>query len=362
MEQNRSNFTNALIEDKYRFVRHAALQIIIFIITIGIFFDTPDTLNLSKERFYGWITYYLFINQLIYVNIYVLIRRYLIKNQIVKYIISAILFTFFSLLLMQLLQDLFYDIKISTDRSPKVAVVLSIVSSLLALSLFIGGTAALVLFKNSLKSSKAINKLKIDTYETELAFLKNQINPHFLFNMLNNAVVLVKEEPKTAKSVLLKLNDLIKYQFNNFSIDSILLKDDIQFLNDYLDLEKIRRDNFNFSIYLDGDIDNVNIHPLLFIPFVENAVKHNHDSKGSFVNIYFSVIDKTVKFKCINSKHSTKINSHLSDDIEKDSNIKIGGLGLENITRRLNLLLGNKYKLETEDSPELYSVELTLNI
>nr|WP_262903597.1 histidine kinase [Niabella beijingensis] len=185
----------------------------------------------------------------------------------------------------------------------------------------------------------------------ELEQLKNQINPHFLFNMLNNANVLTKKDPEKASQVLMKLSDLLRYQLYDSAREKVLLTADIHFLEDFLNLEKVRRDRFDFLISKEGNLSGVQIPSLLFISFVENAVKHNNDAtKPSYVNLYFDVRNDELFFKCINSKPILK----------SDGNA--GGLGLANIRRRLELLFPATHRLIIEDDTETYCAALTIKL
>ncbi len=142
------------------------------------------------------------------------------------------------------------------------------------------GSAAISLFTHWLRYNLRIDKLESTTLQSELKFLKNQINPHFLFNMLNNANVLIKRNPEERlPKFFLSWKIYCGIQINDSSRERVSLASDIRFLNDYLNLEKIRRDHFQFTVEQEGDIDSIWIQPLLFIPFVENAVKHSFDSE-----------------------------------------------------------------------------------
>lgn len=194
-----------------------------------------------------------------------------------------------------------------------------------------------------------IYELEQSKTSAELEQLKNQINPHFLFNMLNNANVLTKKDPEKASQVLMKLSDLLRYQLYDSARDKVLLTSDIHFLEDFLNLEKVRRDSFDFLISKEGDLSGVQIPPLLFISFVENAVKHNNDAtKPSYVHLYFDLRAGRLFFKCINSKPMLK------------SIGNTGGLGLTNIKRRLELLYPATHSLIIDEDPEKYCVTLTL--
>ena len=348
---NENIISSFLLDDKYRILRHVLLQIVILMITIGNFFDAPDKLSLTLNRFYGWIGYYLFLNMLVYFNAYVLYPRFLAKNKMFLYIVSVIIFTLFALFIMMILQEYFYDIAVIHQEPSAVAVFLSIASSLLAIILFLGGISAIMLFRQWISNNKRIVELESATMQSELSFLKSQINPHFLFNMINNANILVGEDPNMASRILIKLDDLLKYQFEDSTKDKVRLNADIAFLTDFLDLEKIRRDNFEYTVTKEGEIDNVEVAPLLFIPFVENATKHNLDSENlSYVHISFKVQNQQLIFICENSKplRATKK--------------EVGGIGLTNIRRRLNLLYGNNYALEINETDRTYMVNLQLKI
>lgn len=340
-----------LTADKYHLHRHIALQLMILLITIGVFFDTPDTVNLSFNRFCGWVTYYLFMNMLAYTNVYLLFPKYMAKDKILQYVIAVLLFTSFSLILLVILQELFYDIAVSHQEPSPTAISLSIVSSFLAIILFMVGMSALLLFKPLMQSYFRENELKILASESELKFLKSQINPHFLFNTINNANILLDDEPSMASSILTKLDDLLTYQWNDSHKDQVYLRNDIQLLSDYLDLEKIRRDQFDFNIDTYGAFDFITIPPLLFIPFVENAVKHNLDSNGaSYVKLVFKLENGLLIFTCQNSTPSfSKPSIH-------------GGIGLQNVVRRLDMLYDDRYILEKEEKDQTYTVKLTLKL
>lgn len=349
-KENKNSISSFLIEDTYHIHRHFILQLVILAISVSIFFDAPDKLNISLNRFYGWISYFLFLNMLVYVNVYVLFPRFLAKNKVFAYIISITLFTLFALFIMIILQELFYDIAVTHQQPSGIAVFLSIASSLCAIFLFLGGISTVLLFKQWIINNRNVNNLQIATFESELNFLKSQINPHFLFNMINNAHIMVDEDPKMASHILDKLNDMLQYQFNDSTQDKVSLKTDIAFLSDFLVLEKVRRDHFEYAVTIDGDIEDVEVPPLLFIPFVENAVKHNFETKSSYVHLKFRMEKGRLFFECKNSKPAKPV--------KRDS----GGLGLANIKRRLDLLFKNNYVLDVLETETTYTVNLYLNL
>ena len=155
-----------------------------------------------------------------------------------------------------------------------------------------------------------------------------------------------------AVHVLSKLKDLLKYQLKDSTSETVYLADDIRFLTDYLNMEKIRRDNFDFIISTEGETAHITVPPLLFIPFVENAVKHNNDNrKLSYVHLYFKTKEEQLIFICINSKPAE----------QKEKPVD-GGIGLANISRRLQLLYDTDCSLQINETDITYTVNLRLKL
>ena len=198
-------------------------------------------------------------------------------------------------------QGLLFEVILPGNPDPYTTAI-NVISGLLTIGFLTAGSTTISL-THWLRYNLRIDELESTTLQSELTFLKNQINPHFLFNMLNNANVLIKKSPEEASKVLFKLEDLLRYQINDSSRERVSLASDIRFLNDYLNLEKIRRDNFQFTLRQEGEVDSIWIQPLLFIPFVENAVKHSFDSEhSSYVHVFFKVDAHRLEFWCENSK------------------------------------------------------------
>ncbi len=338
-----------LLSPRFRVVRHLFLLLTLFCITVSIFANQSGELVLTLERFYGWVVYFVFTSTIIYFNLYVLVPCFLIKGQLLRYLLSVLCLIIFSLFFIAILQTYFYEVG-ATYEEDNLFIILNLLASMISFSLLIFGTSALLLFKFWISYNQRIDELASSTLQSELKFLKKQINPHFLFNMLNNANVLIRKSPEEASRVLFKLEDMLRYQINDSAQEQVLLSSEIHFLNDFLNLEKIRRDKFEFVITKEGNISEVWLPPLLFIPFVENAVKHNVDSENvSYVYLGFKVWDKQLEFQCINSKPKIALQKG-----------EVGGLGLKNIKRRLELLFPEHYTLEIKEDEISYTVYLHL--
>lgn len=226
------------------------------------------------------------------------------------------------------------------------------------LTILVFSSTSIKLFQQWARDTQRINELEKNSMQLELKELKNQINPHFLFNMLNNVNVLVRKDPDKASMTILKLSDFLRYQLYDNNQDSILLMSEIQFLKDFMELEKIRRDEFTFHLSIENKSQNEDLvsqlvlPPNLFITFIENAIKHSVDlDNPSKVEILFQVYDAKLIFISSNTKPSEPI-----EDCQK------GGLGLANVKRRLELLYDKDFDLKIEDTKTNYTATLTLPI
>lgn len=187
----------------------------------------------------------------------------------------------------------------------------------------------------------------------ELAMLRAQVNPHFLFNTLNNIKSLIKSIPAKADYSIEKLNGIMNYMLNESSMEKVPLAKETEYIKSYLELEKIRyteKDFISFSVT--GDYSHINIPPLIFMPFIENAFKHgNRLSAAPGIVITLDINGQNINFG---------IQNYLKGNSESKS--KNSGFGLPNIRRRLDLLFGKNYLLEINTSKEEYSVKLNLNL
>ncbi len=293
---------------------------------------------------------------MIYLNVLVLVPKYLFKNKFWRYVLFLMLGILSMVALVILAQLIIpHGEESLTGNNSLPLIIVVILSTIIKLGFIITGSTVFMLFQQWVKHNQRISALENATMQSELEQLKNQINPHFLFNMLNNANELTQENPKEASKLIFKLNDLLKYQLNDSTKDNVSLTADIQFLTDFLNLEKIRRDNFEFIVSLEGDLSRINVPPMLFIPFVENAVKHGNN-KESYIHLYFKIENNKLNFICTNSKPKK---NKLQETKQMTAS---GGLGLSNIKRRLELLYGEDYSLDISENETTYTVKLYLNL
>lgn len=344
------NIPLLLTGSAYYWWRIVIVQFLLFLISISVFFDAPDTISLTNERIYAWLGYYFSINLLVYTNVYLLYPRYLAKGRFFLYLFGAICSTLIVLMMMLVLQELFYDIAVTKHSSSVIEIILSVLSSALSILLFLCGISAFQLFKEWLTLNDELSEMRMLNYRSEIDFLKSQINPHFLFNMINNVKILIELEPQKAGKVIEKLDQLTSYQSNVASLELVSFAAEMEFLNAFLALEKTRRDNFDYYVDVKGNIAHVNLPPFLFIPFVENAVKHSNDPSGSIVHLDFEISDTMLYFACGNTK------SRISTVHD------VGGIGLLNIKRRLKLLYEENYELLIDDRHNYYHIALKIKL
>jgi len=193
--------------------------------------------------------------------------------------------------------------------------------------------------------------------QTELRFLKSQINPHFLFNTLNNLYALTLKKSDEAPEIVIKLSEMMRYMLYECNEKRVLLSKEIHYIRNYLDLERIRQGkNVNITFTVEGSANNEEIAPLLFIPFLENAFKHGLSNQidHGFVDIRMHIEKDMVSFFIENTKAPVRP--------QADPNRKSGGIGLVNVHRRLNLIYPEKYDLRIDNHPNTYAVELTIEL
>lgn len=347
-----NHFTNFLLAPQYRVARHLFLQFVVFLITVNILWNVPIRPLSLPQRLLGWAIYFISIDVVFYINLYWLFPRFLLKGRLLTYAFGVLSVSLVIIVAVAVFQILTVEDTTTAVHSELIPILINAISGVLAMGFTIAGMSAILLLRHWILYNQRVDELQSATLHSELRFLKNQINPHFLFNMLNNANVLIRKNPAEASQVLFKLEDLLRYQMNDNFREHVPLRSDIRFLNDYLNLEKIRRDHFDYSITEEGEIDAIQLPALLFIPFVENAVKHNFDSEHlSYVHLFFKVDNDRLEFRCENSKPAVAI-----------AKSRVGGIGLTNIRRRLELLYPGRYLLEVVETENQYTVTLKLNL
>jgi uncharacterized protein YegJ (DUF2314 family) len=188
----------------------------------------------------------------------------------------------------------------------------------------------------------------------ELNFLKAQINPHFLFNTLNNLYYLAYSKSENTTEVIAKLSQMMRYMIYDSNHPKVLLSKEIEYMQSYISLERLRlNDQIPIKFDISGNTENVWITPLIFITFLENAFKHgvSNNNPNAWVNIMIQLKGN----ECIYTVKNSKLKSG-AGTTEKS------GIGLQNVQRRLALSYPGQYKIKIEDNPDVYCVQLNLTL
>jgi LytS/YehU family sensor histidine kinase len=217
----------------------------------------------------------------------------------------------------------------------------------------VGLFAAIKLTKMWFSSLQVKKELENKNKNSELALLRSQLNPHFLFNTLNNIDSLILTNQEKASDAIIKLSDIMRFMLYDASTETVPLSKEINYLKSYISLQKMRLKEPDFVDFnLDGDCSGKTIAPLLFIPFVENAFKHglkNVKAPGIVINL--NCQPKSIIFEVINKFDKTKT-------YNKD---KTPGIGLTNTRRRLELLYPDQHELKITENGISYISRLTIN-
>lgn len=288
----------------------------------------------------------------VYYNIYFLIPRYLAGKKFFGYLG----FLFLVVFIVSPVEAFLIYMK-SGDVPNMQAAVLGSLNWSFVTNFFILGTSTVVkITLDWYKNNQEKQELETQNMQSELRFLKSQINPHFLFNTLNSLYALTLKKSDQAPDIVLRLSEMMRYMLYECNEKSVPLSKEVHYIKNYLELERIRQGG-HMDILMDvsGSISDQKIAPLMFIPFIENCFKHgagNHLSKG-FVHIRLSVVGDHVDLLIENSK---------AEAMPRHDRSRSGGIGLVNVRRRLDLLYPNRYKLGINDNPKTYAVNLNLKL
>jgi len=289
-----------------------------------------------------------------YFVIYYLIPKYLLKRKFAAFFFWLVS----SLLLLYLLRTGLNYVLVTKNIWPEADGVQNaftfnhIIAVTLGELYVIALVSAIKLTHDWISEKRKNDELQKIQLRTELDFLKSQIQPHFFFNTLNNLYALVIENSPNAPDVVLKLSEIMQYVLYEVKESKISLLKEINYIYSYLELEKLRYGNkIKANLEITGDIDSIEIPPLLFLPFIENCFKHGAKNNESIkVDIRFEIKNNFLFFTVENSFHNLNKNSLKH------------GIGIVNVKRRLQLLYKNNFTLDAENSDNKFKVFLKIPI
>lgn len=338
-----------LLDDKYRLLRHGFLLVAVVLM---IFYSNWFQNYSGLYKYERLVCVFIMLISLSYINMYLLVPGFFFKENYLVYLILLISVVAIGVTVVSRVMNYYKisDVPQVVDRGGGYEGVFILLPIILT-------TTTIKLFQRWTKDNRKIAELNHLTLVMELNELRNQINPHFLFNMLNGIKALVRSNPEKATFAIMKLSEFLRYQLYENNEEKTILKSEIDFLSNFLDLEKLRRDKLSVRIHSSVPKQTLNttfLPPNLFTTFVENAVKHSVNLAGaeSTVAIAIDITGDRLHFVCTNSKDPQYI----------PGDQKNNGLGLPNIKRRLELLYAEKYTLEIHSGDTEYIVNVTIPI
>ena len=344
-----SHIADWLVARRYRPFRHIIFIAILAVISCGAFFNAPDNPEFSFDRFLGVMSMFGILLLIAYVNILWLCPKFLKRGSVKRYAISvgALLLAIAAPLI--LLQILTYEPNVYSKPLPAIIAVISTIGSILTLFFFVGGISSVLMLQNWAQTNRRVVLLKAETVRQEYAWLRKQINPHFLFNVLNNIGICAYDDPELTLRQLADLQHLLKYQLLDIRRETTTVKNECAFINSYFALESTRRDRFEYALECEAS-DDVEIPTLLFLPFVENAVKYcTIDDGGPDVQVSFSMKQDILRFTCKNRYKPDRVKL-----------MKSGGIGVVNTLQRLKYIYGDTFGYNVANDGKTYTVDLKI--
>lgn len=214
-------------------------------------------------------------------------------------------------------------------------------------------STSFTLAQNWLSAERRSEEIEHEKINTELSFLKSQINPHFFFNTLNNIYALAVTDSNQTAAAIMKLSSIMRYVISDTNGHSVELKNEVEFIKNYIDLQLFRlTDKVDVDFAYEGDIEDKIIVPLLFMPFVENAFKYGVSTKEkTTISILLKVAGNNLSFKVVNTIFNHK-------GVLTEAN----GIGIQNVKRRLQLIYPNNHTLQVGKQNNQFHVELNINL
>jgi len=299
-------------------------------------------LTLPVDVFAAYLTVYVLLPKLLFKRKYVLFILFLISSGFVFIILQRIILYYIS-------YPLFYPDRL--EISPFFH--FNYFYSFINIYMIVGYFMAIKLLKYWYENQNIRMELESQNKNSELALLRNQINPHFLFNTLNNIDTLIIDNQEQASDSIIKLSEIMRYMLYDSNTQYVPLSKKINYLESYISLQKIRFKNPDY-VKMEINCDNINqlIAPMLLIPFVENAFKHGaKDDRLPGVSIILTNEKTFLEFKVINYINKSDLSS-------KDAT---KGIGMNNVKRRLDLIYKNQYFLDIDTKNNKFVVKLRLN-
>lgn len=288
-----------------------------------------------------------------YINLYVLIPRLLFTQKYIYYILTLLAATTLcsatQLFAEWEFQRLFQKAPVLTSIFNTKNLAIESIMELLVLGL----TTGIKFGKDTILNQEQQKEKEKHYLETELKFLKSQIQPHFFFNTLNNIYSLTLKQSDQAPEIILKLSDLMSYMLYDSTAPLVLLTKEIDYLHNYLEVEKLRfGQRLSVDFVIEGRTEGVSIPPMILILFLENSFKHG--VKNNISRIRLSIL-----LQVAGERLHFRVENPVSEEEYAGAN---NGIGLRNVRRRLDILYGKDYSLDISEENRLFTVSLNMPV
>ena len=297
-----------------------------------------------------------FIILIIYINEFLIIPRYFNHKRFLNYfIILAFLLIIITTLEFLLLKDdiLYYTSNTGSEFQNGV-LRWNYFGIFFRDSLFVGFFTMFKIYRDAIKTNKLLHEvtdLEKQKMRTEINMVKSKVNSHFFFNTLNSIYAMALTESKETPDMITNLSELMRYVVADSENEWVTLDKEIEFINNYIALESIRHQKLDVQFDIEGDTENMNVPPMLFESFVNNAFKYTDNEGRGYIHIKLECLaNRKLIFSCENNTRSTT-----------DKSIQSSGKGLRNTRDRLQIHYNSKHQLDAKLEGEIYKVRLDLN-
>lgn len=344
--RNSHYMTASFLTEQYPRIKKAALHLLFWLLVLTYFswgFSALSNFRSSIGNIVFYLPGFMF---LVYSLIYLLIPRYLIKKQYIKFFAGLLLLLALCMLYSQMIQTLVGTKVFNGFTMNKGRGILPYIH--------VAGIAISINLLNYWYRQKqqTVEALQQKT-AAELELLKAQVHPHFLFNTLNNLYAHVLQQSPMAPEIVLKLSGLLRFMIYESDVPLIPLADEIKLLKEYISLEQLRYGNrLDLSLSVNGSMEGHTIPPLLVLPLVENAFKHgtSQQTDQCWISFDIHVTEEGLHFTLVNSR-----------DPDAQQRLPLdGGIGLQNVQRRLHLLYPGRHRFTANHDKDVFIVNLHL--
>ncbi len=331
-----------IFDRSFWWIRHSLFWVVLYLDTFRYIFGLDGEWELVQLRD-DFLTLGLDM-ALVYLNIYVLIPRLALKDKMPSYLLLTLL----SLVIVLIINS--FQVEFYLEEGDEYPFLWRMYDAGIATAGIIGPAIAIKTSKYFYEQSIKASSLQEEKLQSELTYLKKQINPHFLFNSLNNIYILAKEQSAKTADYILQLSDLMRYQTYDSQKETITLTKELEFIDNYLQLELLRRENLKIEKEITGPVTAMQIEPLLFLPFIENACKYSAKTDGQ---------EEKIDIKIQVSLDEIKL--QVKNDIGHQQPTQgSSGFGLDNVRKRLALLYPESHELNITERTDSYEVSLKI--